>query len=69
MLKDSAPFSSVVTFPVGFLKVPTDISLDSGFKEFFRYCESQDIPLIIVSRYAKEQSQSQSFVPVRLGLI
>ncbi|KAH9959944.1 HAD-like domain-containing protein [Russula dissimulans] len=26
-----------------------NIKLDSGFKEFFRYCQSQDIPLIIVS--------------------
>src|SRR6266404_4040348 len=28
-----------------------DIKLDSGFKEFFHYCKSQGIPLIIVSRY------------------
>jgi len=26
-----------------------NIKLDSGFREFFRYCQSQDIPLIIVS--------------------
>jgi len=26
-----------------------NIKLDSGFKEFFRYCKSQDIPIIIVS--------------------
>jgi 2,3-diketo-5-methylthio-1-phosphopentane phosphatase len=26
-----------------------NIKLDSGFKEFFRYCKSQDIPVIIVS--------------------
>jgi len=26
-----------------------NIQLDSGFKEFFRYCKSQDIPIIIVS--------------------
>ncbi|KAI9511028.1 HAD-like domain-containing protein [Russula earlei] len=26
-----------------------NIKLDSGFKEFFRYCKSEDIPLIIVS--------------------
>lgn len=31
----------------------TDIKLDSGFKEFFRYCKSQDIPVIIVSRYGE----------------
>lgn len=29
---------------------PTDITLDPGFKEFFRYCKSQDIPVIVVSR-------------------
>ena len=27
-----------------------DIKLDSGFKEFFQYCKSEDIPVIIVSR-------------------
>jgi len=26
-----------------------NIKLDSGFKEFFRYCKSQDIPVIVVS--------------------
>jgi hypothetical protein len=33
-----------------------DIKLDSGFKEFFQYCKSQDIPVIIVSRYGKGRS-------------
>jgi 2-hydroxy-3-keto-5-methylthiopentenyl-1-phosphate phosphatase len=28
-----------------------DIKLDSGFKDFFKFCKSQDIPVIIVSRF------------------
>ena len=31
-----------------------DIKLDRGFQEFYRYCKSQDIPVIIVSRFGKE---------------
>ena len=27
-----------------------DIKLDSGFKEFYTWCKSNDIPVIIVSR-------------------
>src|SRR6266404_5017068 len=32
-----------------------DIKLDSGFKDFFHYCKSQGIPLIIVSRYGRSK--------------
>jgi 2-hydroxy-3-keto-5-methylthiopentenyl-1-phosphate phosphatase len=32
---------------------PADIKLDPGFKEFFGYCKSQGIPVIIVSRYGE----------------
>ena len=27
-----------------------DIKLDPGFREFYRYCRSNDIPVVIVSR-------------------
>jgi hypothetical protein len=37
---------------------PADIKLDSGFKEFFGYCKSQGIPVIIVSRYSTVYSYS-----------
>ena len=29
-----------------------DIILDAGFKEFYKYCKGQDIPVVIISRYA-----------------
>lgn len=29
----------------------TDITLDSGFKDFYQYCKSHDIPVVIISRY------------------
>ena len=32
---------------------PSDIKLDSDFKVFFQYCKSQDIPVIVVSRYGE----------------
>ena len=27
-----------------------DISLDPGFKDFYRYCKEHDIPVVIISR-------------------
>jgi len=35
-----------------------DIKLDPGFKEFYTWCKSNDIPVIIVSRCVPEQSPS-----------
>ena len=32
------------------LSESADIKLDAGFKEFYRYCESADIPVVIISR-------------------
>lgn len=32
----------------------SDIKLDRGFLEFYRYCKSKDIPVIIVSRFAMD---------------
>lgn len=29
-----------------------DISLDAGFKAFYQYCKANDIPVVIISRYA-----------------
>lgn len=29
-----------------------DIKLDPGFKDFYKYCKSSDIPVVIISRYA-----------------
>ena len=31
---------------------PPDITLDPGFKEFYDYCKANDIPVVIISRYA-----------------
>lgn len=33
-----------------------DIKLDSGFKEFYTWCKSNDIPIIIVSRCVLDPS-------------
>lgn len=30
----------------------SDIKLDPGFKEFYAWCKANDIPVIIVSRFA-----------------
>jgi 2-hydroxy-3-keto-5-methylthiopentenyl-1-phosphate phosphatase len=46
----SIPF---VAAPPAYQNYLSDIKLDSGFKEFFQYCKSRDIPVIIVSRYGK----------------
>ena len=29
-----------------------DIKLDSGFRDFYRWCKERDIPVVIVSRFA-----------------
>lgn len=31
--------------------MPSDIKLDSGFAGFYKWCKSQSIPVVIVSRY------------------
>ena len=28
-----------------------DIYLDAGFKDFYKFCKENDIPVVIVSRY------------------
>lgn len=33
-----------------FILILTDIQLDPGFRDFYRYCKSKDIPVVIVSR-------------------
>lgn len=35
-----------------------DIKLDAGFQGFYRYCESADIPVVIISRYNPPQDSS-----------
>jgi hypothetical protein len=56
VLKDSTPLSLITNFHRCFSgRHNSDIKLDSGFKDFFRYCKSQDIPVIIVSRYGEHE--------------
>lgn len=38
--------------------VSVDIKLDPGFKDFYTWCKANDIPVIIVSRYALSSSRS-----------
>ena len=36
----------------------TDIVLDAGFKDFYRYCKGHDVPIVIISRYAEAPLRS-----------
>lgn len=49
VLKQSTPQS--VVSPFCFVDHPSaDITLDTGFKEFYNYCQTNDIPFVIISR-------------------
>lgn len=30
-----------------------DIELDSGFKDFYKWCKTNEVPFVIVSRYVR----------------
>lgn len=47
----TARFVSVLKIVIVKLTLELDIKLDSGFKEFYAWCKSNDIPVIIVSRF------------------
>lgn len=52
MQRDStARFVCALKYVLVKLTLELDIKLDSGFKEFYAWCKSNGIPVIIVSRF------------------